>query len=1155
MGGNKKVRDVWNSSSPYSIGMTCKHFIQLITQVIAHLLLLVYGPLALAQQPLDGEGPGYNPNGVLHCVRQESSLTAPLQSVYSVSGSAYENPTAPYCNRTFIGKTYAESDIKVKMTLNPAWTNADMEAFSYAEVYRRDTGIYKRSVSCGGTTPIDQTAYRRDSLSATLFQYYSPEDSIALDMHHPVCAPPFDTSTVGYERGIYDFIYYYKQTLSPGAPLIAYPFLHGDLVVIPKIKKIWIEAEPICAQSFLEQETDYHFKVKTDPPLSDMMFKVDRYVTGGPAVANACPKDERHRMINDATASGINYIPVLGASQAIHSVNQLRGSYWNDTTPPFSQQQIEDRWISYADLEPYVNPAGQFYGQPIYLTLHVSDEYLFDSTLTVPLMIETSDPNNPGGYHTGTYTVSGNETWTPQNNPFLPQSAAAYPTYRIKDKLTIPPDASLTIQGMTIEFGPEGSYEVQASPTANGTAGGKLTLDGAKLTGYRGCGLNANQAMWQGGEVWGCSTCPQGLVAGQVRQGWLELINGSEISFANEAARVWKRDDWSFASAGGIVQATASAFRNNGRSLEFIKYRNFLQQNPSYTLPNRSFFRNCDFVVNRQLSPYAFRVHMSGWDVKGVEIKGCRFKNQALLNGYYTVNGTGIEGYDFGFSIDNYSVPNCTGSNCSVPTEFVSLHRAIHNQSVTSPFAVRVNRAKFYNNYEGVSLKGATAPVVTGNAFEIPGMAPWYNLFPDYSFSGVFIKTGSGYQVTGNTFTGQGSGFHTGALIWGTGGDNNYVERNTFSELFVGGLSNYQNRHPSADTTTGLQFLCNTHTAMAVDEAARGSNSGVDGMRENQGSPALAAGNIFNSGGYIYNPPSEVGGVNYYHSGGVTNPPNTVGVNKLTGSTNSCKPPSDNPSDWTPPKGFDGPRIAGGFRSIPAPLYYYLANEDGTASRDSLYYWAGQWQSPYGDLLITDLLIQDGRLDEVDEVYNGIVDAYGLTDAEADEFQNWGRRLIDLQMALAADGRHERSLDDDEVAVLEEIAEGAAMWARVRAQAWLSLHDGRSFADPILLPELEEEGGNYRMAGGSESKESAVQASMPPAVYPNPVGDILTVRYGAVVAGAALRVHDVAGRQVMQVSLSAGEQAIDVAKLQTGIYLWHISDNGLEKAHGKFVKE
>jgi hypothetical protein len=148
--------------------------------------------------------------------------------------------------------------------------------------------------------------------------------------------------------------------------------------------------------------------------------------------------------------------------------------------------------------------------------------------------------------------------------------------------------------------------------------GAKLIINGATLS--NAC---AN-GQWQGIEVWGNSAQHQYTVGGVCAQGTVELKNGAVIENAMNGITNWKPDDWN--SIGGIIQATDATFRNNRRSVEFMKYRNFDLGSGRET-DNLSFFNNCTFEVNDNYSLNAspYYTGVSLWYVKGVKFNGCDF--------------------------------------------------------------------------------------------------------------------------------------------------------------------------------------------------------------------------------------------------------------------------------------------------------------------------------------------------------------------------------------------------------------------------------------------------------------------------------------------------------------------------------------------------
>ncbi|MCL2706472.1 MAG: hypothetical protein FWE72_09730, partial [Spirochaetaceae bacterium] len=119
--------------------------------------------------------------------------------------------------------------------------------------------------------------------------------------------------------------------------------------------------------------------------------------------------------------------------------------------------------------------------------------------------------------------------------------------------------------------------------------GGKLALDGGILT------SSCPYKLWYGILVAGNDTLPQ---TPESNQGVLELKNGAIIENANNAIATYGLDlngNISWSSFGGIIKADNTTFRNNRRSIEFMKYP------PNGTNPvpqNVSYFNNCKFIVN-----------------------------------------------------------------------------------------------------------------------------------------------------------------------------------------------------------------------------------------------------------------------------------------------------------------------------------------------------------------------------------------------------------------------------------------------------------------------------------------------------------------------------------------------------------------------------
>ena len=201
-------------------------------------------------------------------------------------------------------------------------------------------------------------------------------------------------------------------------------------------------------------------------------------------------------------------------------------------------------------------------------------------------------------------------TWQNGSNPFNSTAGSV----KIQNELRIPSGKDVIIQGMTFEFAQGAKVVIEK--------GAKLTLNNSTFT-STGC-----EALWQGIEVQGdvnesqLTTNPNGLR----RQGHLIIQNNSLIENAKEAITLWQQGN--LATAGGIVWATNSTFRNNWRSAEFISYQNYtpIVNSPSANISN---FKDCVFettldLLNNGQTPLAF---VTLWALDGVRFNGNIFRN------------------------------------------------------------------------------------------------------------------------------------------------------------------------------------------------------------------------------------------------------------------------------------------------------------------------------------------------------------------------------------------------------------------------------------------------------------------------------------------------------------------------------------------------
>ena len=73
-------------------------------------------------------------------------------------------------------------------------------------------------------------------------------------------------------------------------------------------------------------------------------------------------------------------------------------------------------------------------------------------------------------------------------------------------------------------------------------------------------------------------------------------------------------------------------------------------------------------------------------------------------------------------------------------------------------------------------------------------------------------------------------------------------------------------------------------------------------------------------------------------------------------------------------------------------------------------------------------------------------------------------------------------------------------------------------------------------------------------VYPNPVHHVLNIETSQSLSNGVLSIVDVAGRVLLTNKLLNRKETIDISLLQRGLYLYHITDNGLMIKTGKLEK-
>ncbi|PZF72667.1 T9SS type A sorting domain-containing protein [Taibaiella soli] len=931
----------------------------------------------------------------------------------------------------------------------------------------------------------------------------------------------------GLSLGQHRLVFYYQNTDGIYRPEV---FIRFN--VVPTITSAWAEMPTICKNDFINAHQDYHFNIKTSPiTVNDIMFNAPQVPTGPYLSNTGCTGQEQIEVIMEGGGIGL----------PIHGVSHLYGSTWN----PATAANPVDHYITYSDMVNYLNSGG---GTSNPLNIHFSDG-VRDVVFPAPIIVNNSaqngaDPytNTPSAsYNYYDYTVQGNEIWDAQNNP----AYGAGNLIRIEHRLHIPAGSALTISNMNVEFGPNADILIEPAPAPVDPSlptvfGGGLILNNATLTAFTPC--DASRQLWKGITALGNSSFDQkghGANINPYLQSYVNMKN-STISYAQEAFRNGDPNDL-YSRNGGMIMALNSRFYNNEHTANFQSYLSSYQlAGHTFYSSYQSHFYNCEFTADQGL----FTGFIFGREIRSLDIAGCSFTAPPDPQNILYASKA-IQGIDMGVNVRNYTYYNA-GSfyPITVSSSFTNTKTAVTTSQLNPLYgSFSVTNATFNNNVNGVIALNVTAPTIEYNEFIVPN-SPGNQIISN----GVEVYGGSGYHVSENKFSGPGSyAQNIGVLAWATGSANNTIRRNSYTNLGTATLSNFSNRGTSLGSSTGLQILCNQNSGNGYDIAARGSNPVTDGIARTQGSVSLPAANTFSHtpGGFdIFNPLGQVGPITYYYkSGGAQEQPlNLTGlvIPIATSNSNQC------PEDVIP----NGPVSSDDIRFNPLSqvvrtLQFYQYNDIGDLDLTNLQATLAQWSDPHADLTNADLMIETEQIEEGNNLYNQIVDKYGLEGQEAEEFNNFGRQLLDLRISQIQNGLQSTDLNDEEVARLENIAENAQMWAKLRAQSWLQKYDGRDINNTVLYPVSSDDG--YRIAAQTTDANS---------VYPNPAKDLLTVHYTATGADApTFELTTIDGKVVRSAALRSASQQVSLQGLAAGMYLYHVTENGKVMMQGKVTKQ
>ena len=408
--------------------------------------------------------------------------------------------------------------------------------------------------------------------------------------------------------------------------------------------------------------------------------------------------------------------------------------------------------------------------------------------------------------------------------------------------------------------------------------GGKLIVNGGTLT--NAC----DGEMWQGIIVEGNANIRQAALA----QGSV-ILNNATIENARDAICTRKADsDPYIEHAGGIIQATNTLFRNNRRSVEFLRYEN--HTTGGAVTDNVSYFTRCTFTVDSNnlfaANDVTFKNHVTMWHVRGVKFNGCTFRNETA-----THDGKAIYTEKAGFIARRVcplpTIEPCVCNNYGTDTVrrclFVGFDTAVHATNTEGSYLVTLDNCDFANNYIGVELAAADNARVSFCDFD---MVHTVN-----GNVGLDMKNSTGYTVEGNSFhrTNTSTLTSIGICVDNSGTAENVMRLNEFTKIKYGCYAWNCNAETRTRPSPGLQYTCNDYDScrygIFVGNAAN--------IRSIQGSASVGADNSFynniGSGKSISIPANHSNVKYYYYDSGSHAPVGSSNYTPLQSTNaNSC---------------------------------------------------------------------------------------------------------------------------------------------------------------------------------------------------------------------------------------------------------------------------
>lgn len=427
-------------------------------------------------------------------------------------------------------------------------------------------------------------------------------------------------------------------------------------------------------------------------------------------------------------------------------------------------------------------------------------------------------------------TITQNTFWTATNNPFGNTSTVTF-----AEDLVVASGATLTINGITVQFAPQAKLVVSRGARLNGN-NSTFTSSCVRWPGIRVEGNTSNT--YQGNHP----GLPQNAEQGQAH---LTSCTVENARYGVWCARETFEDVPDAAYYGGYVRALYSTFRNCITGVHISDYHRFDGNNPGTgpELPNRSLLAGCFFVTNADWpggAPVAMGVIQ---DVRHVRFFNCNFANEAPQLFPPDQTGTGLFLFDALVYVD--------GSGNPAQSYFRDLGIGVFNANGQFN-SVRVQKMHFENNVYGILDAASSFVEYADNSFSVPdrGTAP-------NSRVGMLLWQTRQMTIENNEFSGVGGDESVGIYCVGYAAPETEQEaaqepawsytdeqiyNNTFSNLQAGTLlTGLMRGNAWGNQDAGIQIFCGDYTDNRYDIAVLPRTM----IRPNQGGEDQLAGNRF----------------------------------------------------------------------------------------------------------------------------------------------------------------------------------------------------------------------------------------------------------------------------------------------------------------------